>query len=259
MTADMLTLATLNTRGLPLRGTRIEERFAAIAAEFDAGDADVVCLQEVYTYRLLRLLRRGLPSFPYAAYRRSFSGPAGGLVVFSRQPVSGTTYRRLPGWSRGTIPLRSRLNALHCGVLAVQVAGCRVLTIHPAANIDGDWSEQNRFRPLQAAQFNALAAIVGGDPAIVCGDFNLPASSTLHAELLRRTGLRDAFQGDCPPTYHAEFLPAGRPAHCIDFVLVSPSISVRTRKLIFASGPPYVSDHLGLQVTTELPAGGPSR
>lgn len=44
-TTTRLTVATLNTRGLPLKGTRIAERFAAIAAEIDASDIDLVCLQ----------------------------------------------------------------------------------------------------------------------------------------------------------------------------------------------------------------------
>ncbi len=262
---EPLSLATLNTRGLPLDGTRIAERFAAIAAEYDAGDADVVCLQEVYAYRLLTLLRRAMPSFPYVAYRRSLSGPAGGLVTFSRLPLTGTSYRRLPmAPLRPRIPFRARLNALHCGVLSTRVVGCRILNIHPAANTDGDWSDQNRFRALQAAQFAALARSVtaGPHPTIVCGDFNLASTSTLHADLRRRTSLRDAFGGQCPPTFHAEFLPPDRRAHCIDFILVPEVIQVEATGLLFTgkqplpSGANYLSDHVGLLARLRLPGLG---
>ena len=52
-----LTVATLNMRGLPLKGSSIPERFTAIAAEFDVGDIDLVCLQEVFAYHHLAHLR----------------------------------------------------------------------------------------------------------------------------------------------------------------------------------------------------------
>ena len=45
----MLTIASLNTRGIPLTGSQLAERYAAIGAGFDAGNADVVCCQEVFT------------------------------------------------------------------------------------------------------------------------------------------------------------------------------------------------------------------
>ena len=46
-----MTIASLNTRGIPLTGSQLAERYAAIGAGFDAGDADVVCCQEVLTDR----------------------------------------------------------------------------------------------------------------------------------------------------------------------------------------------------------------
>ena len=55
---ELLTIASLNTRGIPLTGSRLTERYAAIGAGFDAGDADVVCCQEVFTYWHLRVLVR---------------------------------------------------------------------------------------------------------------------------------------------------------------------------------------------------------
>jgi hypothetical protein len=44
-------------------GSQLAERYAVIGAGFDAGDADVVCCQEVFTYWHLRLLLRRMRSF----------------------------------------------------------------------------------------------------------------------------------------------------------------------------------------------------
>ena len=259
-----LTVATLNVRGLPLKGTHIAERFTATAAEVDAGDIDLVCLQEVFAYRHLGYLRKGMPSFPEVAYRPSVAGPAGGLVTLSRWQLARTTYTRLPRASRHSgIPVRAQLNALHSGILTVQPEDLdvRVLNIHPTANTDGDWSEGNRFRQVQGDQFDALAQAARADssPAVVCGDFNVARSSTLHSELWRRSGLRDAFDGGCPPTFHTEYLPPGSTAHCIDFILVAEAIGVDSTDLLFTDkrtlpgGPGHVSDHIGLRAQLRIP------
>jgi endonuclease/exonuclease/phosphatase family metal-dependent hydrolase len=259
-----LTIATLNTRGLPLKGSRIAERFAAIAAEFDTGDINLVCLQEVFTYYHLALLRKGMPSFPQVAYRPSLAGPAGGLVTLSRLPLAGTTYARLPRPSRHSgIPVRAWANALHSGILTIRLTDSRVrvLNIHPTANTDGDWSEHNRFRQLQRDQLTALAQAVTTDtsPTVVCGDFNIAQESTLHPELQQHTGLRDAFNGQCSPTFHPDYLPPGNKPHCIDFILVPNTIKVENTDRLFTNkrnlptGPSHLSDHIGLQARLQFP------
>lgn len=50
-----LTVASLNTRGLPLLGSELRARYAAIGAEFEASTVDVVNLQEVHNFRAVRL------------------------------------------------------------------------------------------------------------------------------------------------------------------------------------------------------------
>ncbi len=49
VSGELLTIASLNTRGIPLTGSQLAERYAVIGAGFDAGHADVVCCQEVLT------------------------------------------------------------------------------------------------------------------------------------------------------------------------------------------------------------------
>lgn len=61
---DQVTVATLNARGVPLTGSRLAGRFAAIADSFEPPEIDVVCFQEVFTYWHLGLLARRMPSFP---------------------------------------------------------------------------------------------------------------------------------------------------------------------------------------------------
>ena len=91
--AARLSVASLNTRGIAIRGSRLASRYTVIGTEFEAGRADVVCFQEVFTYWHLRLLARRMPSFRHVSYRPSALGPAGGLVTFSRRPVSSPDYQ----------------------------------------------------------------------------------------------------------------------------------------------------------------------
>jgi hypothetical protein len=53
VSGELLTIASLNTRGIPLTGSQLAQRYAVIGAGFDAGDADVVAL-------VTRLARPGL-------------------------------------------------------------------------------------------------------------------------------------------------------------------------------------------------------
>ena len=105
--AGRLSVASLNTRGVPVLGLQAG-RYAAIGTAFEAGPAEVAGFQEVLTYGHLRLLVQRMPSFAHVSYRSSFAGPAGGLVMFSRLPVSGSEYRGFssppgtpvsPGWA----------------------------------------------------------------------------------------------------------------------------------------------------------------
>jgi sphingomyelin phosphodiesterase 2 len=255
--AARMSIASLNTRGVPILGSRLAGRYAAIGTAFEAGPVEVACFQEVLTYGHLRLLARRMPSFGHVSYRRSFAGPAGGLVTFSRLPAADSVYRsfgsppRTPG-----ISWLGRLRARLKGALVTRLAGpglCIVNT-HPVANKDGDWSRANRFYPLHQAQLAALARIVRGIrvPAIVCGDFNVDRGSLLFGEFMAGTGLADAFEGSCPATFRAEYLPAGEAGHCIDFILTPAGVKAQATGLLLADqielpgGPGHASDHIGL-------------
>jgi exonuclease III len=255
--AGRLSVASLNTRGVPVLGSQLAGRYAAMGAAFEAGRAEVACFQEVLTYGHLRLLVQRMPSFAHVNYRRSAAGPAGGLVTFSRLPVADSVYRgfgsppRTPGISR-----LGRLRALLKGALVTRLArpGLCIVNTHPIANKDGDWSRANRFYPLHQAQLAALARIVRDIrvPAVVCGDFNVDRGSSLFAEFMASTGLTDAFEGSCPATFRAEYLPAGEVGRCIDFILTAAGVKAQATGLLLAGqvelpgGPGYASDHIGL-------------
>jgi endonuclease/exonuclease/phosphatase family metal-dependent hydrolase len=136
-----------------------------------------------------------------------------------------------------------------------------VLNTHLLANFDGDWSESNRYYRLQHQQLTTLADVVAAldRPAIITGDFNIAGNSPLFRTFIQETGLLNTFGDNCPPTFHEAYLRPRRPAHCIDFLLLSdPSITVKTTQLTFTTplpmpnGPDYLSDHLGLQATLTL-------
>ncbi|MFG1817386.1 endonuclease/exonuclease/phosphatase family protein [Kribbella sp. NPDC049174] len=255
-----LTVASLNTRGIPLVGSRLGERYAAIGAVFEASDVDVANFQEVLTYYHLRRLVRSMPSYRFVSFRRSAAGPAGGLVTLSRTAITGTEYRRFPippAADAADLPRLSRLKASLKGSLVTRLAGVSVVNTHLLANYDGDWSETNRFYRLHQGQLAAVGRHVDdvGQPAIVCGDFNIARDSSLYRDFIRDTGLLDAFGDDCPPTFHAAYLAPGKASRCIDFLLLSdPSITVEAAELTFTAeaGPGYLSDHLGLQVRLSL-------
>jgi endonuclease/exonuclease/phosphatase family metal-dependent hydrolase len=261
--ASRVALVSLNTRGVAPIGSHLAGRYAVIGVRLDAGDADIASLQEVFTWWHLRLLARQMRSFRHVSFRASLAGPAGGLVTFSRLPVSGTAYRgfgippEAPGISRA-----ARLRASLKGALVTRLArpGLCVINTHLAANRDGDWSQENRFYPLHRAQLAALARVVGSvaAPAVVCGDFNVDRDSSLFSRFVAGTGLADAFEGSCPDTFRAECLPPGATPNCIDFILTADGVRAEAGTVVFAGkeplpgGPGYVSDHIGLRASLVL-------
>src|SRR5688500_5405387 len=101
-TTGTITVGTLNVCGLPPRPPlwTLAQRAPELCRRLDESGIDVLNVQEVFHYASLRLLRSGLLSYPYAAYRRGPAGPAGGLVTFCRLPPGRPSYRSF----LGTIP-----------------------------------------------------------------------------------------------------------------------------------------------------------
>ena len=263
---EAVTLASLNTRGAPLLGTHRAARSAAIAACLEGSDVDAVCLQEVHTYFHLRMLATKMPSFTHVGYAATPVGPAGGLVTLSRRRAETRhAFHRFGAVRAHGVPWRTRLLANLKGTLVTRLTqpAMVIVNTHPSAVRDGDWTESGRFAPLQRHQYGVLARIVAelpDDLAIaVCGDFNAPADSDVHRQLLAATGLHDAFDGRCPPTFRAEYLPAGELPHCIDFILARGALAGHTDTMLaepvpLPGGSAHVSDHVGLRASLLITA-----
>jgi endonuclease/exonuclease/phosphatase family metal-dependent hydrolase len=214
------------------------------------------------------MLASRMPSFRYVSCHRAALGPAGAVVTFSRRPVAGAEYHRL-GPPRGSadiarLPLRNRLTAGLRGALVTRLAdGLTVVNTHTTSNKDGDWSPSNRHYPVHQAQLASIAAVIRdiGGPAVACGDFNIPRQDALISDFLRDTSLADAFDGTCPPTFRAEYLPPGETPYCVDFILTTPGVHAQSAALLFADkhpalpAPGYLSDHIGLIATVSAPQG----
>jgi sphingomyelin phosphodiesterase 2 len=195
------------------------------------------------------------------SFGRAVPGPAGDVVTFSRVPVASTTFRRF-GPVAAPIPRLARLQARMKGALttALKCPEVSVVNTHPLANTDGDWSAGNRFVPAHRAQLGVLAQVACGvrGPVVVCGDFNVDRESGLFSDFMSDTGLGDAFDGRCPPTFRPEYLPAGARPCCIDFILTGGEVKASSAEVLFTGkqelrgGPGHVSDHLGLSARLHL-------
>lgn len=264
--SDRVTIATLNTLGIHIVKSRLPSRYKLIAEGFEQGGVDVACMQEIATYWHLRLLATRMPSFRHVSYHPATLGPAGAVVTFSRLPVADSEYHRL-GPPRGSaanarLPLRNRLTAGLRGALVTRLAdsGLAVVNTHTTSNKDGDWSTGNRHVAVQQAQLASITKVLRGidGAAVVCGDFNIPRQEALVKNFLEEGSLSDAFDGTCPPTFRAEYLPPGEIAHCVDFILTSPGVTTESRDLLFTDKHPslgghgYLSDHIGLTATLSV-------
>ena len=111
VSGELLTIASLNTRGIPLTGSQLAERYAAIGAGFDAGDADVVCCQEVLTYWHLRLLVRRMRSFRRVSYRPPGERDQAAMWSERAGPIAHPPERAHPADQQPQVPVRQHLLA----------------------------------------------------------------------------------------------------------------------------------------------------
>jgi endonuclease/exonuclease/phosphatase family metal-dependent hydrolase len=264
-----LGVVSFNVCGLPGMPVPLARRTAEFCRHLDAGDADVINLQEVFSRRSLVRIRAGLTSYPHVAWRRGLGGhPAGGLATFSRRPISDVGYRSFRAIvpPTGSVRFRTKraVNSLLQGVLTVTLPGVTVVNTHLTANKDGDWSPGNRYFAYQRAQLTRLHQVLARltGPVVVTGDFNLASQGALYP-LIVPDGWHDVFAGTDQVTYHPAFLPPGAGAHRIDYVLLRGGVSVLDARLVFSDPvtvdgadlpPMFVSDHVALSARLSLPS-----
>ena len=203
---DRLSIVTFNVSGLTYP-PHLKLRMKALAEYFNDSEADVLLLQEVHTYQLLRFLKNNLPSFRHGTYVRTVFGPKAGLVTFSRFPLHGVRYT---GVTNGTKK----------GMLITKVGDATLVNLHLSANKDGVWSPGNRYHTKQLIQLNDVARQLSqiGGRLVVGGDFNVARHSDLYDMFIDRTHLHDTAGANDMPSFHAAFLPSDRTPVCIDFI-----------------------------------------
>jgi len=257
-------LATLNTLGIPFLPPYPKERYKVVAQEFERLELDVINLQEVHTYGLLKVLKDRLPSYPHVVYERSFVGPKGGLVTFSRHPLEKLRFTLFTFATQPTNWRFLRLLGFYKGTLVSKMMNVPlvIFNTHLTANGAGDWSRGSRLYPAHEAQLEQLSKLIGQvtgkeSISVVSGDFNIPKCSELYRRFVGLSQAKDAFGQDETATFHSEFLPAGKQTHRIDYIFTYSSetkVEVNDSSLLFHDKvqllngkSSYLSDHIGLR------------
>jgi endonuclease/exonuclease/phosphatase family metal-dependent hydrolase len=257
-------LLTFNCFGAPFWTPR--RRLRTLAQELDRLAPDVVCLQEVQSHAMRRLLTENCSIYNDYAFVSSKRAPRGSLLSLARAPLDLTDfdlYEAQGAWYAPT--LMDRFTQKGALVSRLAYAGRQIVVIntHLVANYGANWQPESRPARDQQRQLHQLAAIVRTLPLdailLVAGDFNLPRSSWLYDEFLELSGMRDPLAGDTRPTYRPF---PGVPAHYalpIDFVFVrlpadlhayiESDLCLTEKTLLVGGGQSYLSDHMGVRVT----------
>lgn len=252
----MANFITLNVRGFQVGGTPFRKRIRLLFEYLETTGVDELHLQEVYTYGMLRHLRRHLePWFPHASYGRDVFGPKAGLVSFFRAAPTAATFHRLPASRIASVDRARLIPYIHKGVLVTTTKSGGVrFNLHLDPDHSGEWWSDSPSTRLIATQLNEVTDIVlrfGGKSFVVLGDFNLPTETPAYAEFVKKIDALDVMRGDTRPTFHKAFLPEGRTPRQIDHVLIVPRSADVDHQLIL--GEPrdgmYASDHLGIAFT----------
>lgn len=100
-------------------------------------------------------------------------------------------------------------------------------------------------RRARLAQLDFVAELANQyQHVVLMGDLNCQPQSPELRHLLRSTTL-------CPPAFHGHTFPSWRPARTLDYILATPSLTVKDAQVVNHA----VSDHLPVAVDLDLPEG----
>jgi len=271
-TENTISVVTFNTLGAPfIRGHQkknyllltyyLRRRFSKLASVLNDSEADVLALQEVHLYPLLFLLKRRLTNYPYIFYKPYIYGPRGGMVMFSKYPLSDCHY--IDFKKHGSFRDKSFIFKItQNGIVVVRVAerNTYVLNTTVSADADHDWSPQSKYNSLNSLQLsqiaytmNTLAALKS--TVIAVGDFNMKQDSALYHDFCAQTNAENIFAKAAIPTQHPDFLPKDLPeTPRLDYVFVKSTRKIETvdmhhlfrDKFLIGNKELFLSDHLGL-------------
>ncbi len=264
-----LSVVSFNTLGATLvpwtfkKTFNLRQRFLKIAYEIEKSSADIVALQEVYTYLHLRFLRRFMSTtYPYCVYKKSIFGPSGGLIVFSKLPLDAPVFR---GFKKKGSYLHPTIigKIARMGVLICKVTDkpFYILNVHLTPNLRMNWNLSNKYVRCLAEQLSELVSIIdglnkNGFEVILVGDFNTAKESTLYKQFVTSAKVHDLFGHINTPTVHADMIKKGHKAVRIDYIFTklfkhsakaSKIDHLFTKKALFRNGKhDFLSDHIGL-------------
>lgn len=269
-----ISILSLNMFGTPfhpqqiirsLMRNAVRKRFSAIAEIIAHLNTDVLLLQEVHDYPHLLFLKKLLPMYPHIAYRHMLYGPRGGLVIFSKLPLTSIHYYDFQ--TKGKLHNKSITGHLSMkGILQARLKqeNLWIINTHLTQNSDHDFTSTNRYVPILLSQLHQLAVHINiikdrGGNLILGGDFNMPKDTKFYKDFLGVTNLKDAFPRDSFPTYHESFLPKGKYVGRVDYIFVTNGIKTLKKSYILKkplrdhSGELfYASDHMGLVATLSV-------
>lgn len=260
-------LVTFNAFGTPFYGsnikhqflrTKISHRFKKIGQLLNDSGADVLCFQEVFSFRHLNRLKVELTKYPYCVYQKFLIAPRGGLIIFSKHPVKKFSYIDFTTggkyWDRS---ITSRLTKRGALVITFENLPLTIINTHPVQNSSGRWDSENKYVQIIQSQLDQLIKIcneINGD-YILAGDFNMPHDSNLYAYFQTQLPAVDVFKNDTRPTYIEEYLFGKRKAERLDYIFYNGkhlalmhAKHVFNKKVALESGVmTYLSDHIALK------------
>lgn len=258
-----LSLLSFNTFGVPFFAPDLKKRYVALSEEIHKHTFDVLCLQELFSYYNVSFLKKLLPQFPYLIYAKSPVGPKGGLVLFSKYPLSQMEFIPFSYPQNAIVPFYARI-AQH-GVLSAVLTdfNLRIATTHLSSDTEHKLTAKDRLYPLIKRQSEETAAIINNysktnSNIILTGDFNIAKQSELSRAFFKKTKFVDLFSQDKEPTYYPErfkYIYIGNDASSIDNFMINPSakITIQSKKQVFGhevflsnGKKSYLSDHNGL-------------
>ncbi|BCX14670.1 MAG: hypothetical protein KatS3mg088_353 [Patescibacteria group bacterium] len=271
-----LSIITFNTKGTPSFKNSTLYRFKKIAIVLEDLGADIINLQEVFTYRQLQILRNELRSYPYCVYEKSIIGPKGGVVTFSKIKVVNKRY--LPysyPWSmlinfvsKGWLKAISRNILTGKGILISKIQSEILLAnTHLIANPTHNWLPSNSFTKVYKNCINEIGKMINNleedKTFILTGDFNIPKESYLYPVIIRKLKVRDVFGNSNSPTFIKDFLHSGEKGKRFDYILVrsgnNKSCFVRKREHLFTQplikksiNKGFLSDHIALRAIIRI-------
>jgi endonuclease/exonuclease/phosphatase (EEP) superfamily protein YafD len=215
-TATKLTLVAANVWGAH---NKAPDRFIKFVHETRP---DVICIEEE-TPQWLRILRNGLPDYPY-----SFDeGISGGSAIFSKIPIQQV----VP--PKGT-PRRYGVR----GELIVGGQKMLLIASHPPAPLNRKKWLQRNLELIRLSDDVRTSEI----PVVLAGDFNSTPWSRYFQQLVQTAKLDDSETGHGLQPSWSTIMPL--PLVPIDHCVYTKELAVITRQI----GPNFGSDHLPLVV-----------